>query len=275
MRPEERSQPQVPTLKRLGRYAGVIHYAAGRHPALFYPLYRMRNPRRTAIAPHPVRRDTEIVIEGFPRSGNTFALLAFRLAQPREVVTADHLHVAAQIIRAARYGIPACVLVRDPEDAVRSLVVKYPFIRAKDALRGYASFYRACMRYRDHLVIARFEEVTQDFGAVIDRINARFGTGFARFEHGPRNVRRVFALLDARNRALRGDERSLARPTALKEDLKRRIDLADCARHLARCREVYAAFTSLAPGRAALGAEQRDDRAIAAGARAGPIFRAS
>jgi hypothetical protein len=227
---------------RLARYAGVIHYAAGKHAALFYPLYYMRGGRGSRL---PVRRNTELVIEGFPRSGNTFALVAFRFAQGRDVVTADHLHVPAQIQRAASYGIPICLLIREPGDMVRSLVVKHPFIRPKDALRGYLAFYRACWKYRDRLVVARFDQVTADFGAVIDRVNARFGTGFARFDSHEDNLRKIFELVDERNRWLKGDDLTVARPNGIKEAAKRGVDLSDCDRLLARCRGIYRDFQDI------------------------------
>ncbi len=229
--------------RRLPRYAGVIHYAAGKHPALFYPLYYLRGGRGSRM---PVRRNTELVLEGFPRCGNSFALLAFRAAQGREVVTADHLHVPAQIKRAAQYGIPACVLIREPEDMVRSLVVKHSFIRPKDALRGYLGFYRACLPYRDRFVVASFEQVTADFGAITDRINARFGTSFVRFENREANIRRVFEALDERNRWLRGDDLTVARPNGIKEAAKQQVDLSDCAALLARCRKIYLHYEALA-----------------------------
>lgn len=229
--------------KRVARYAGVIHYAAGKHPALFFPLYYLRGGCGSRL---PVRRDTELVIEGYPRSGNTFALVAFRFAQGRDVVTADHLHVPAQIKRAARYGIPICLLIREPEDMVRSLVVKHPFIRPKDALRGYLAFYRACRRYRHRLVVARFDQATADFGAVIDRVNARFGTGFARFESHEGNLRKIFELVDERNRWLKGDDLTVARPNGIKEAAKRGVDLAGCERLLARCRGIYREFQDFA-----------------------------
>lgn len=229
--------------QRVARYAGVIHYAAGKHPALFFPLYYLRGGRGSRL---PVRRDTELVIEGYPRSGNTFALVAFRFAQGRDVVTADHLHVPAQIKRAARYGIPICLLIREPEDMVRSLVVKHSFIRPKDALRGYLGFYRACYRYRDRFVVAKFEEVTADFGAVTDRINARFGTSFHRFENREANIRRVFAALDERNRWLRGNDFTVARPNGTKDAVKRQVDLSDCTALLARCRKIHLRYEALA-----------------------------
>lgn len=37
-----------------------------------------------------------------------------------------------------------------------------------------------------------FEEVTKDFGAIINKINQRFNTNFATFEHTEENVRKVF-----------------------------------------------------------------------------------
>ena len=37
-------------------------------------------------------KETELVIEGFPRSANTFAVLAFDYAQPDDVKLAHQLH---------------------------------------------------------------------------------------------------------------------------------------------------------------------------------------
>src|SRR2546428_11249384 len=53
-----------------------------------------------------VTRDSELVIEGFPRSSNTFSIVAFETAQARPVKVKHHLHTAAQIIQAVRWGIP-------------------------------------------------------------------------------------------------------------------------------------------------------------------------
>ncbi len=190
------------------------------------------------------------MIEGFPRSGNDFAVTAFQLAQPRPVKTADHVHAAAQIKRAARMGIPACVLIRRPEEAVRSLVVKYPFLRPSDALRGYARFYESCWRYRDDFVIARFEEVTQDFGRVIGRINDRFGTRFERFEGTVENERRVFRVLRLRNCIGLTRDHCGDLPKPAKEVAKRNVDLSEHPALVARCREVFERFLSVPAGRA-------------------------
>jgi hypothetical protein len=45
----------------------------GEHPFLFFNFYGLR-PRYLDLL---VDRTTQLVIEGFPRSGNTFAVVAF------------------------------------------------------------------------------------------------------------------------------------------------------------------------------------------------------
>lgn len=230
-------------LVRVAGYAAVLHYAAGARPHLFYPLYALRSGFRS---PRATRPTTEIVIEGFPRCGNTFAATAFAFAQGRPVAMADHLHVPAQIVRAAWYGVPACVVVREPGEVARSLVVKYPFLRPQDVLKGYLGFYRRCLDYRDHFVVAPFEQITTEFGAVIDAINARFGTRFARFEHLSDNVREVYHRMDARNPHLQGKVRGSYRPDPRKEAAKTEVRLPDDRDLLARCHEVYVRFRGLA-----------------------------
>src|SRR5262245_32533170 len=96
----------------------------GQYPALYLPpvrwkrradLRHLRSGARNPSRSEPVFRDTEAIIEGFPRSANTFAATAFQLAQTKPVRVAHHLHVPSQIIAGARWGIPTIVLVRDPE----------------------------------------------------------------------------------------------------------------------------------------------------------------
>src|SRR5437773_3659904 len=86
------------------------------HRLFALPLARARGRN------HPIGPDTEIVIEGFPRSATSFAVAAFRLAQDREVVVGHHVHSPAQVIEAVRRGVPAIVLVREPEEAALSFL---------------------------------------------------------------------------------------------------------------------------------------------------------
>lgn len=164
----------------------------------FLHVARMRKGR-AVVGP-----GTEIVIEGFPRTGNTFAVFAFQWAQERPVRVAHHLHAPAQVSVAADMGLPVLLLIRPPDDAIVSSVMWWPHVTAADALPAYANFYERLLPLRDACVVGRFEEVTSDMGAVIDRVNARYGTAFDRFEHTPENVEACYALIDERSRQADG-----------------------------------------------------------------------
>jgi hypothetical protein len=125
--------------------------------------------------------DTQAVIDGYTRSASTFAVYAFQLAQPRPVRLAHHLHASAQLVEAARRGLPTLLVIRDPKGAVLSHMVREPDVDLVDALHAYRRFHEALLPVRDSLVVGRFDEVTHEFATVVRRLNARFGTGFGVF----------------------------------------------------------------------------------------------
>jgi hypothetical protein len=190
------------------------------HPGLALPLARWRARRGHGEAVGP---GTELVIEGYPRSGNNFALAAFRLAQGRPVRVAHHTHAPATVMVAVRRSIPALVLIRDPEEAVLEFVIRRPELSPAGALRGYIRFYRPLLPYRGGFVVGAFSEVTTDFGAVIRRVNDRFGTAFAPFEHTEENVRACFRAIEEHYRAVGTLERFeavVARPSPERDRMK-------------------------------------------------------
>jgi hypothetical protein len=200
---------------------------AGGHPAVFFGLYRMLRPRQDLS--RATTPDKLVVIEGFPRSGNSFARRAFVMAQGEgfdKTRIAHHLHVPAQVVRAARWRIPTLVLLRRPRDAVRSFAIWDP-ISVDQALRYYISFYETAEKYRDAYVLGLFEEVTEDFGQVIKRMNDKFGTSFSLFHHDEENIGRVFADMETYARGKFGEalwERKVHRPSAVKERIKEEIE---------------------------------------------------
>ena len=217
-----------------------------RYPALYLPIARLRGK---AV---PFSARTELVIEGFPRSANTFAVTAFGSAQASPVHVARHEHAAAQVIAAARAGIPALVLIRRPEDAVSSFVVQQPDISMRGALDAYARFYAPLVRYRDRFVLATFEEVTTDYGEVVRRVNRAFGTRFDVFEHTDRNVRACLDAIEGHARSRHGDEGRVIRrasvPNAERTELKNRLRVEYRSPRLTsrahRAETLYAALVS-------------------------------
>ncbi len=179
------------------------------HPVAYLPMARRKYP---GPSPQVVGTDTQIVIDGYTRCATTFAVYAFQLSQPRPVLMAHHLHAPAQLITAAVRGIPAIALIREPRGAVLSQIVREPHIDLRDALHAYTRFYRRLMPYRDRLVLGEFATVTEDFGAVIEAVNARFGTSFTPFVPTPEAIAAVNDLVRLRptlSRTLLGYESGL------------------------------------------------------------------
>jgi hypothetical protein len=167
---------------RRRRFRHRVRTLASEHPRLYLPFARRKYP---GPSPRVIGPDTQAVIDGYTRSASTFAVYAFQISQPTPVRLAHHLHASAQLIEAARRGLPTIVVVREPRGAVLSQVVREPGVDLLDALYAYHRFHTSLMAYRDAFVIADFREVTDDFGSVVRRLNKKFGTRFGVF-HGTR-----------------------------------------------------------------------------------------
>ncbi len=204
------------TIKEAAKERAQRHI--GEHPLLFHCFYGLRPGYRDLL----VDRTTRFVIEGFPRSGNTFAVVAFQQAQREPFRVAHHLHMPAQVMLAARWRTPALILMRKPTDAALSWTIREPRISFRQAMTHYIWFHERIAEYRHAFVVGRFEEVTRDYGAVLERVNARFGTRFAPFEHSKGNVEDAFAQIEKVHRARRNrlNEEQIARPSAVKAEMK-------------------------------------------------------
>jgi hypothetical protein len=193
MRASDRAEPpsKAATLKASVRHIGRRWLT--RYPALYLPVARARHANAV------VDEATDIVIDGFTRSTGTFSVIAFQLAQNDHVRAAHHLHAAAQFIAAAELGTPTMVTVRPPEPTILSAMLRHPLVTPGQWLKFYIEFYESLRPMRDRFVIATFEEVTADFGAVTHRVNQRFGTDFKEFCHTEENVATCFAMIEERS----------------------------------------------------------------------------
>ncbi len=206
-------------IRWLNRTRYEVRSAINRSPGMFAVLSRIQ-PRYRSVRVSP---DTDIVIEGFPRSGNTFAVVALQLVQERPLSISRHTHAPAQILSGVRHGKPALVLIRDPIDAVVSLLLREPALSSAQVLRSYAHFYNAIYPYRASVVVATFGQVTNSFDGVVAKLNETFGTAFASFEHSDENIRRCFMAIERMESQDSGKaprETHVARPSAYRDDKK-------------------------------------------------------
>jgi len=165
------------------------------HPRVYLGFARRKYP---GPSPRVLGKDTAVVIDGYTRSASTFAVYAFQVAQPSPVPMAHHLHAPAQLMEAARRGLPTLMVIREPRGAVLSQLVREPGVDLLDALYAYQRFHGSLMSYREAFVVADFHEVTGDFGSVVRRMNARFGTSFGVFGGSPPEVELVTRLIEQR-----------------------------------------------------------------------------
>ena len=225
----------------------------GRYPRLFLPLAHLRRKSRRDVdwlTSSPISESTEMVIEGFQRSANTFATIAFITTQKDHISVAHHVHAPAQISRAVRLHIPAIVLIREPSDAVLSLLIRQPCLSPRQAIARYINFYKPLVPFRSAFITATFDEVVSDFGEVVRHVNHHYGTCFQVFEHSADNVEKIFQLIEERDREKLGggkvSERSVARPSNYrveqKKQLQHRLTSPKLKALLSECNEVFRIF---------------------------------
>ncbi len=228
--------------------------ALGHHTCLLPILVRL-TPEGTAKAITP---RTELVVEGFPRSGNTFAVFALRQANGGYLRVPSHVHQPSQVKAAVRRGLPTILVVREPVDSLASNLIYSPHVRPREIIEEYIGYHAELAPLLAHLVVAAFEEIVTDSAGVIERVNRRFGTSFRAFSHAPGDVDAVFAAIERRHGDVYGNGelgRRVPRPVAdrdgEKASLVAHLTAPGLASRLAEARALHARFLAT---RAVLGA---------------------
>jgi hypothetical protein len=162
-----------------------IHSCVAREPALwlFYQPYFWWGQLKKRAKGIPVdecivSKHTELVIDGFQGSANSFATVAFKEFQQSPVKLAHHLHSPAQIIRAVDLQIPVLLTIREPIGTVISLTSRWSHISVSQGLRSYTAFYNKLKPYAEGCMISNFAQTTQQLDQVIHRLNQQFQTSF-------------------------------------------------------------------------------------------------
>ena len=127
------------------------------------------------------QKDTELVIEGFPRSANTFFVdaikISLELMHAKPIKIAHHMHSIAQIKFGLKHNIPIVVLVRNPLDAISSYVIRND-ISVKSGIEEYIYFYRYIHKVKDRIILAKFEEVIKNYAQIIEMINRKYDQNY-------------------------------------------------------------------------------------------------
>ncbi len=211
----------------------------GAYPKLYYPLFARKYPFNQMA----VRNNTQICIEGFPRSANSYAVVAFRLANP-DVGIAHHLHVPAQLIQARRLDIPSVLLIRKPEEAVASFLVFQHSENADLYLKAYIRFHKALRSIRPHLVIADFQTVIKNMNAIIRALNETYRKDFNFLRNQAEQENEIFAKLKkVNNQFFAGQKNKSMYPDESRKQAKERAkEMVLQSRWLPKAQEWYLEF---------------------------------
>jgi len=121
----------------------------------------------------------DLILESFPRSGNTFMHIALRLSWP-DMIIKSHSHDPMDIENAEK-DTPIASMVRKPEDTIVSWTV---FANAKEnlshfkdienSIRAYRQFITAVIENNNVFVIP-FQDAVENVNEVLDRLASRYG----------------------------------------------------------------------------------------------------
>ena len=203
---------------------------------------------RSGLRPLRAESHTDLVVDGFPRSANTYALFALRSILSDAYTVRGHTHSARNVLRAVRMDVPTILVVREPRATIASLVQLAPGLSVATAARGYASFHERLLSVASDVVVADFLQVTSDIGPVLERVNDRFGTTFPPFVKTPEREQKILQQIEATSFERAGGvvrESSVPRPSIMRKNAESVLLGLDAAAEdaLGRAERTYSAIS--------------------------------
>lgn len=225
------------------RWRFVVRMALGRMPVLYH-LVVLNNWVRVRQPHVLVRRDTALVIDGFPSSGNSYGIAALRAAADAEPAyrgralppIAHHMHCPRQVIAAAKRDTPVILLVRPPRACIPSALTRWPAFTAKVTLRAYIGYYDTLLSHTGRMVVTPFDRLTSAFGDVVATAKERFGVDLPDYDQSAPYASAVYDP-EASGRA---DRRALV------EQARADVEAPEVASLLRRAEALYDRYVALA-----------------------------
>ncbi len=217
------------------------------YPKLYLSLLKLKRTNHWSRS-WVVTKQHDLVVEGFPRSANSFAFHALSSANDGKLSIATHTHSPAQIQQAVKWSIPTMVLLREPKDAVIGLLAfnreldncydsKLDKVTKKEvlsALNRWVYFYNRIQEVRDKVFIARFDKVIDDFEGLSKRFVHWSGRNWNHYNSKiiPESVILGEAFHIGPNK----------RRHAIKQDVRKQLEKLQLNTEYSSAHELYTAF---------------------------------
>ena len=191
--------------------------------------------------------DTRLVVEGYPRSSNSYAVdmigeAAIGFVHRSKI--GHHTHEVANLQIADAYGIPKVILIRAPEDAILSFHIYSQAPIARCATK-YADFYAGAIKLLGkNTAVIHFRDIIGDFSRVIARINAIGDFNIPEDQDYDMIRTRALGLVRGRLAKASAEDamRQVAAPNEEREEIKKalRADVQTFLNDHPRAQRVYA-----------------------------------
>lgn len=173
-------------------------------------------------------RDTDLVIEGYPRSASSFMVgMIELLCRRRECPPprmAHHTHSPDQLKLAKLLGLPIVLLARCPADAVLSYHI-FSRLSIEQCIERYRVFYESALRLDTPMIVVEFAIAVSDFNSVIRRINSGFSLAIPQSDDVENDTKLLSSEKYKRAVKVHGDQavRRVGMPNAGREKIKRHL----------------------------------------------------
>ena len=195
----------------------------------FYPFILKHFNQR--LYKNLAKESTQLIIEGFPRSANTFLVHATEQASSLPIQIAHHLHDPIQAKIGLEHKIPTVIILRDPLSSFISFKLKSPHLPVSVMYKIYMSFHHQVNKiHNENIHFVRYEDVTQKPNDVVQWILEEL------LKHRKDQINMVheddiFSSIDKKKKARESAnpdlnayyQSSVARPTEEKEAQKEKI----------------------------------------------------
>jgi hypothetical protein len=127
-------------------------------------------------------RSTSFLMDGYQRSGNTFAVFLIKRIIP-DARFIHHLHAIAPVKMAIRRNIPIFIIIRDPLESISSNYLMHYGMRGLNLpdvtnrmiielmVAEWIAFYKFVVTNRERITVIQFNELIQFPGQIILKIS--------------------------------------------------------------------------------------------------------
>jgi hypothetical protein len=146
-----------------------------------YRIFNLKNSSGEQFSFYAFSKNTELVLEGYPRSGNTWLRNAI-LFKKKDIIISSHIHYPCSIRFAVKRNIPCIILLRNPLDSISSLMIRDKTYDVKTAIDYYIFFYENSIYYKkNNVILLDFKLVVSDLNLCFKILNDNFNLNLSFF----------------------------------------------------------------------------------------------